>query len=99
MAATTVLSAELLAAAGVPTAGTLYPLIVGRTAGDARETLETILQVAGINRAIGTAGIVRYSVDGQSADYSLSEIDAALRLCRRLASTGGGPVSIRVRFA
>ena len=98
MAAHTVLSAEILAAAGVLSTGNVYSLIVGRTAKQAQATLETILTMAGINRAIGTAGIVKYSVDGQSVDYSVGEIESALKLCRRLASTGGGPVSLPMRF-
>lgn len=98
MAGSTVLTPELLALAGI-TSGGLYDMLVGKTAAQARPQLETILQLVPAAVSIQRRGVFDYSVDGQSIKVDFSQLETALRMVQRLASTGGGPVSIRVRFA
>lgn len=98
MAASTVLTSQLIALAGIT--GDLATALVDRTAAAVADDLRTILRLKGISEAIDGGAISSYTISGRSVATSMDLIEKALRLVDALASSGGRVgVSVGVEFS
>lgn len=97
MAASTIISDAILGLSGI-TDTAMRAAITGKTIAEAAATYLDIIQL-GIAEAYRLKrGVVSYAIDGQSATMSIQDADRLVAFLTRMRSTGGGPVSMRVRL-
>lgn len=95
MAASTVITSMHLAAAGITDAA-LVTALTGITVAAAADLFGVIYQLAMANAAIMRAGVVRYTLAGQSTEFDVSQLKAVMSMLEAMKSTGLGPVSCAV---
>lgn len=98
MAASTVLTSQLLALAGIT--GDLATALLDKTAAAVADDLRTVLRLKGISEAIDAGSVSSYTIGGRSVSTSMDLIEKALRLVDALASSGGRVgVSVGMEFS
>lgn len=97
MAGSTVLTSTLLGIAGIT--GDLLTLLTGKTVTEAKVQIEAIM-AASIAGAVAYHGdVTSRSTDGHSVNYDMAQLEKSRALLNRLSqASGGGPVSLPVRF-
>lgn len=95
MASTTIITAMHLDAAGITDAA-LVTALTGITVAAAADLFGVIYQLAMANGAIARKGVVRYTLAGQSTEFSAEQLESVMRLLATMKSDGRGPVTCRV---
>lgn len=98
MAATTVLTAQLLSISGIT--GDLAAVLVDKAAASVADELRTIFRLRALGEVFDAGAITSFTLGGRSVATSIENLQAALRLVEALVSSGGRVgVSVGLEFS
>lgn len=97
MAASTIITAELLALAGIT--GTWAVALSGKTKAEAAALYLDVVELAIAHSQASRRAVVKYTLDGQYIETSMDEAAKLCAFLRRMKSTSAGHTRMRIRFA
>jgi hypothetical protein len=97
MAATTVITAQHLALAGITDAA-LMAALTGLTVAAAADLYLVALQLRIAKEGTDRGGIIEVTLENQTTKFSMESARALVSFLRQMMSTGNGGLSIPVKF-